>query len=169
MTTSSTEPALKLSFLSHGTLQSKNLEASRKFYAEFLGFDVVRTSNISLMIRLGGDHVYAVVENKSADTEMPFLNHNGLDVRTESEVDQCHAICMDQAEKWGLKKVSKPRVQHGTYSFYFWDLDGNSWEILSNPEGGYSWLFAEGDQEGRGHMSKDFERPEETRATQAGD
>jgi len=157
------EPALKLKLLSHGTLESRDLEASRKFYEEFLGFEVVRTSNISLMIRLGSNHVYAVVQNKNSDAKMSFLNHNGIDVATEAEVDNCHRICEEQTEKWGLTKLSKPRVQHGTYSFYFWDLDGNAWEILCNPEGGYVWLFAEGEQEGRGHWAKDFERPEETR------
>ena len=155
-------PALALKFLSHGTLQSKDLEQSREFYEEFLGFEVVRTSDISLMIRLGGHHVYAVVEHKGADSELSFFNHNGIDVLTEAEVDESHRTCKEQEEKWGLKKISKPRVQHGTYSFYFWDRDGNAWEILCNPEGGYSWLFGEGDQEGKGHWSKDFERPEET-------
>ncbi len=155
-------PALNLKLLSHGTLESRDLEASRKFYEEFLGFDVVRTSNISMMIRLGSQHVYAVVENKRGGDKMPFLNHNGIDVPTEAEVDEAHRICEEQAEKWGLTKLSKPRVQHGTYSFYFWDLDGNAWEILCNPEGGYSWLFDEGEQEGRGHWAKDFQRPEET-------
>jgi catechol 2,3-dioxygenase-like lactoylglutathione lyase family enzyme len=159
------EPALKLKLLSHGTLESRDLEASRKFYEEFLGLEVVRTSNISLMIRLGGNHVYAVVENKKSDAKMSFLNHNGIDVATEAEVDHCHQICVEQADKWGLTKVSRPRVQHGTYSFYFWDLDGNAWEILCNPEGGYVWLFAEGEQTGRGHWAKDFERPEETRGS----
>ena len=48
------KPALKLNFLSHGTLESKDLEISRKFYEEFLGCDVVRTSPISLLIRLDG-------------------------------------------------------------------------------------------------------------------
>ena len=82
--------ALNLNFLSHGTLESRDLEASRKFYEEFLGLEVVRTSNISLMIRLGGNHVYAVVENKRVENKMSFLNHNGLDVLTEAEVDECH-------------------------------------------------------------------------------
>ena len=48
----SKDPALKLNFLSHGTLESKNLDAARKFYTEFLGLEVVRTSPISLLIRL---------------------------------------------------------------------------------------------------------------------
>ncbi len=152
-------PALNLNFLSHGTLIAKDLEATRKFYTEFFGLEVVRTSEISLMIRLGGNHVYAVVEQKKHDTEMNFLFHNGLDVTTDEEVDAAHKIAVEQAEKWGLKRISKPKQQHGTYSFYFWDVDGNCWEILSNPKGGYTRIFEQGNQKGRGHMAKNYERP----------
>ena len=140
-----TEPALKLNFLSHGTLASRDLEASRKFYQEFLGCEVIGSSDTTLMVRLGGNHIYAVVENRKSEDKMPFLNHNGLDVSTEVEVDECHRICKEQADKWGLAKISKPQVQHGTYSFYFWDRDGNAWEILCNPKGGYTWLFEKGE------------------------
>ena len=152
------EPALKLEFLSHGTLICKDLNATRKFYEEFFGLEVVQTSGISLLIRLGGVHTYAVVETKDTDP-MPFLYHNGFDVASDADVDHCHEIACEQADKWGLNKITRPRVQHGTYSFYFWDADGNCWEILTNPPGGYTWLFEKGDQEGRGHLGKDFERP----------
>lgn len=152
------EPALKLKFLSHGTLESRDLEFSRKFYEEFLGLEVHRTSPISLMVRLGGQHVYAVVYSKRP-SEMNLLNHNGLDVETQAEVDEAHRICVEQADKWKLTKVSKPVLQHGTYSFYFWDADGNAWEILTNPKGGYSWIWDMGDLEGKGHMDKKFKRP----------
>ena len=155
-----TKPALNLTFLSHGTLESRDLEQSYKFYTEFLGCEVRRTSDISLMIRLGGQHTYAVVQNTKSDAQMPFLNHNGLDVASDAEVDTAHSTCVEQADKWGLTKISKPQVQHGTYSFYFWDGDGNSWEILSNPTGGYSWLFDREDMKGRGHLSKDYDRPQ---------
>jgi catechol-2,3-dioxygenase len=152
------EPVLKLEFLSHGTLESRDIEASRQFYEEFLGLDVVQTSAISLLIRLGGDHVIAVVKSKRAG-EMNLLNHNGLDVRTKEEVDEAHRIVTEQAEKWRLRKITKPVLQHGTYSFYFWDGDGNCWEILSNPEGGYRWLFGIGNQQGKGHLDRNFRRP----------
>ena len=56
-------------------------------------------------------------------------------------------------------KISKPHLQHGTYSFYFWDGDDNCWEILTSPEGGYSWLFERGDQPGKGHLDRNFKRP----------
>ena len=70
----SKDPALKLNFLSHGTLESKNLDKTREFYTEFLGLEVVRTSPISILIRLGGDNTIAVVEQKNrADEEMPSI------------------------------------------------------------------------------------------------
>ena len=151
-------PALKLNFLSHGTLESRDLAFSRRFYEEFLGLEVVKTSPISLLIRLGGPNTIAVVYSKQAH-EMNLLNHNGLDVRTQDEVDVAHRTVVEQAEKWRLKKIGKPRLQHGTYSFFFWDGDNNCWEILSNPEGGYSWLFEQGDQQGKGHLDRNFKRP----------
>jgi len=152
-------PALKLNFLSHGTLDSVDLAFSRKFYEEFLGLQVVQTSPISLMIRLGGDHVIAVVYSKKGLGAMNLLNHNGLDVETKEEVDEAYRIATEQAATWKLSKISKPVLQHGTYSFYFWDIDNNCWEILTNPDGGYSWLFDKGDQTGRGHLDKNFARP----------
>jgi catechol-2,3-dioxygenase len=154
-----TQPRLKLKFLSHGTLESKNLGLSRKFYEEFLGLEVVRTSNVSLQIRLGGLSTIAVVKSPSAKAPMPILNHNGLDVATQQEVEEAYRIVLEEKDKWGLHKISKPALQHGSFSFYFWDGDENCWEILTNPEGGYSWLFAKGDLEGRGYQDPKFERP----------
>ena len=154
----SADPVLKLNFLSHGTLESRDLEKAREFYTEFLGLEVVRTSPISLLIRLGGPNTIAVVQQANKG-EMQLLNHNGIDVETEAEVDAAHEKVVEYADRYGLTKISKPKVQHGTYSFYFWDMDQNAWEILTNPKGGYSWLFGLGDQEGKGHMDRDFERP----------
>ena len=38
----------------------------------------------------------------------------------------------------------------------------NDWERLSNPSGGYTWIFEKGDLEGKGRMDKKFrlDRPE---------
>lgn len=154
------KPALDLKFISHGTLASRDLEFSRRFYEEFLGFETVKTSKISLWVRLGGDHVYVVVKHPPGEeTVMPFLNHNGIDVETDEEVDEAYKVVMRDAEKWGLHDISEPLVQHGSYSFYFRDKDENYWEILSNPKGGYGWMFERGDQAGRGHLAKDYDRP----------
>src|SRR5260370_703936 len=82
-------PALKLNFLSHGTLESRDLAFSRRFYEEFLGLQIVQTSPISLLVRRGGANTIAVVYSKNVG-EMNLLNHNGLDVCTKEEVDESH-------------------------------------------------------------------------------
>ena len=158
-------PAIKSRFISHGTLGSHDIEASRRFYEEFLGIECVRTSPISLMIRLGGVHVYAVVETKDKEP-MPRHYHNGVDVQTDAEVDEAWRICTEQADKWFLKDISRPSARHGTYSFLFWDLDDNCWDILSNPTDGYTWIFDKGDLAGKGHFAHGFrhQRPDAQKA-----
>ena len=142
--TKADDPVLKLKFLSHGTLESKDLERSRKFYVEFLGLECIQTSKVSLMIRLGNTNTIAVVYTPKPKGEMPMLNHNGLDVMTREEVDQCYEIIAREKDKCGIGKLTRPVDQHGTRSFYFTDPDLNWWEILCNPDGGYSWMFEKG-------------------------
>lgn len=148
-------PVIRTTFLSHGTLGSRDLDATRRFYEEFLGLEVVRTSPVSLMIRLGSQHVYAVVFTKKKE-RMPRIYHNGLDVETDAEVDEAWRRCNEESAKWGLHDITRPIARHGTYSFLFWDADDNAWEILSNPKGGYTWIFDQGDLAGKGHFDKDF-------------
>ena len=101
-------PALKLNFLSHGTLESRDLAFSRRFYEEFLGLDVVQTSPISLLIRLGGPNTIAVVYSKNVGG-MNLLNHNGLDVRTQEEVDEAHRIVCARPSS-GISRKSPNRT-----------------------------------------------------------
>jgi predicted lactoylglutathione lyase len=152
---------LDLTFISHGTLECSNIENTRAFYEDFFGFECVQTSKISIWCRLKeSKHIYVCVEVKDRDAKMAFTNHNGLDVAKDEDVDGCYEKVVDNAQKWGITDITKPRIQHGSYSFYFYDLDGNCWEILSNPAGGYSWMFERGNQEGMGHMKRSFNRPD---------
>jgi catechol 2,3-dioxygenase-like lactoylglutathione lyase family enzyme len=137
------EPALKVRFLSHGTLEARDIDKSRRFYEDFLGLDVVRTSHKSLMIRLGGEHTIAVIRTINT-AQRTVYTHNGLDVGTREEVDAAYRVVLEQRAQWGIAEVMAPADLHGAYSFYFKDLDGNWWEILTNPEGGYSWMFKKG-------------------------
>ena len=159
-TTQAVKPILNLKFISHGTLESADFDRTRRFYSDFMGFDVVRSSNQSMMIRLGGQHVYVVVPKEEGRKPMSVRNHNGVDVATDAEVDTAYQAVLANAAEWSITKVSKPMLQHGTYSFYFWDLDENSWEIQSNPKGGYSWMYERGDQTGKGSQERGYTRPE---------
>ena len=99
------DPALKLNFYSHATLDCRDIAFTRSFFEEFLGFEVVQMAKIAFWARLGGNQVIVVVQNPNKDAgEMPFLNHNGLDVATEGEVDEAHAIVERGAEKMEAEK-----------------------------------------------------------------
>ncbi len=131
---------LKPKFLSHGTVECHDLGEARRFYEEFLGLEVTQTSGRSLMLRLNSTTTIACVETQG-ETAAGIFSHFGLDFDTEAEVDAAYEVAVAQQENYGIKKVTKPVHQHGTYAMYIIDRDDNWWEILTNPEGGYSYVF----------------------------
>ena len=137
---------LKPRLLSHGTVECHDLKAARRFYTELLGMEVVQTSAISLMLRLNSTTTIACVETKG-ETSAGLYSHFGFDFETPEEVDAAHEIVLAQKDKCGVRKVTRPVAQHGTYAFYLVDADGNWWEFLTNPEGGYSYVFEMGDND----------------------
>jgi catechol 2,3-dioxygenase-like lactoylglutathione lyase family enzyme len=134
-------PLIDITFISHGTLDSIDLQKSRRFYEEVFGFEVIQTSKVSLLIRKGGHHTYAVVETGNTDHKMGLMNHNGVDVGTPEEVDRAHETLTRLAAEYGIRQIHPIRRQHGAYSFYLLDLDGNWWEILAARPGGYSFAY----------------------------
>ena len=131
---------LKPRFLSHGTVECHDIGAARRFYTEFLGLEVKQTSARSLMLRLNSTTTIACVET-NGETSAGIFSHFGLDFETRDDVDAAYGTACAQKETYGIKKVTRPVDQHGTYSFYVIDADDNWWEILTNPPGGYSYVF----------------------------
>ncbi len=131
---------LKPNLLSHGTVETSDLQAARRFYADFLGMEVFQTSSRSIMMRLNSTTTIACVETKG-ETAAGIYSHFGLDFGAREEVDAAHEIAVAQKDNYGIRKITRPVDQHGTYSFYIIDFDGNWWEILTNPADGYSYVF----------------------------
>ena len=157
------EPLLKTARLGHGTLECADLGKTRRFYQEVLGLEVIQTSPLSLMIRKGTNHTYAVVETGKADKEMHMLNHNGLDVGSPEEVDAAYELLQQVKDEYGMRKIQKPRQAHGDYAFFFCDLDGNWWEIVAVRLGGYAVDFGEDDRDLTGRHELDSLRGSVTR------
>jgi catechol 2,3-dioxygenase-like lactoylglutathione lyase family enzyme len=134
-------PLLDIQMISHGTLASLNLEKSRRFYEEVLGFEVMQVSPVSLAVRCRGSmHVYAVVETGQPST-MDIIDHNGIDVHGREAVLEAHKILTAVKDEYGLRRIMRPVDQHGNFSFYFSDCDGNWWELMDAVPGGYSPIF----------------------------
>ncbi len=138
---------VKSQMLSHGTLECHDLAVSRRFYEEFLGLETVFHGNRTMLIRKGGYWGVVCVNRGDKVRPMGPLNHWGVDLASRDLVDEAHENALKYQEKYGIQTVNQARDQHGVYSFYLQDCDGNWWEIQSLPEPEmYDRLFERGDQ-----------------------
>jgi hypothetical protein len=72
-------------------------------------------------------------------------NHWGIDLDSKEDVDRAHELALQYQEEYGIQKVHQCTGMHGTYGFYFQDLDGNWWEFQYQPDGRYDEQFERGD------------------------
>lgn len=119
---------VKPGVLTHGTLEIKDVQKSMPFYRDFLNMEVIQHIPFGCRITLGGEWYIICLETKERH-EMPLFNHFGIDVESREEVDRWYERAIAEKDIYGLKKISKPKAQHGSYQFYLNDCDDNWWEI----------------------------------------
>lgn len=142
-------PLNRPKIFSHGTLECKSLAASRPFYEEFLGLECVRHAKKAMMIRKGGYFGLVCLEKGARVRPVGVGNHWGMDLATKEEVDRARELALEHKEKYGIQKVMRITEMHGTYGFYFQDLDGNWWEFQ---------YVGEGQENGTGRYDKHYAR-----------
>lgn len=120
------------------TLGVKDLETSRKFYSETLGWEPAQASSKDIVFFQAGGVVLALFPRVAlAEDAMTSAKGGGFsgvtlayNARSESDVDQ---IIADLKSK-GVKIVKEPqKVSWGGYSSYFADPDAYLWEVAYNP------------------------------------
>jgi len=126
---SAKQPLLKPLALANGTIPSRDLKASRRFYEEVLGLEVTDHDPDGLIIRLGGDHTYLVEQAGDDVPGMVLLNHNGLFLDAGEGVDDAYAKLTAAARDYDIRQLTKPMYQHGSYAFFMLDADLNWWEF----------------------------------------
>src|SRR5262245_6134256 len=120
------------------TLGVRDLETSRKFYMETLGWKASPSSNDDVtFIQVGGVVLSLFPRENLAEDAMVSPEGSGFsgitlayNARSESEVDEIMANLKSKKVKI-LKEPQK--VFWGGYSSYFADPDGNCWEVAYNP------------------------------------
>lgn len=131
--------------LSHGTLTCRDLDASRRFYEQFLGLECVRHQRQAMVVTHGREWVIVCLQIGDKVEPRPVLHHFGIDVASAAEVDRAHAVASARREEFGLLRIQPVAHQHGTYAFYLQDRDHNWWEIQYVGDHDYASLFARGD------------------------
>ena len=140
---SAANPVLKPLILSRGTILTADLDRAQAFYETFLGLECKRMEGGRMMVRdtdparirhrNGGPYWVMDVQQAEGGVTTNLFKHWGIDVASSAEVDRVHAYAAANKESLGLRTVRKPRMQHGTYSFYLQDFDFNWWEICHRP------------------------------------
>ena len=119
------------------TLGVSNLDTSRKFYAETLGWKISRPQEGVAFFQAGGVVLALFPREELAKDALISSEGNGFarfslayNAQSEAEVDE---IISDLRAK-GVKILKEPqKVFWGGYSSYFADPDGFCWEIAFNP------------------------------------
>ena len=129
-----------------GTMVSRDIARARKFYEEFFGLDCVCHAPGKMLLRDSvsrrlmeqgklGAFVIEVREVDEIEHPQCLLNHWGFLVDSNEEVDRIRAIALERQEELGLKTVHPTTKIHGSYQFYFCDVDENWWEVECKPAG----------------------------------
>ena len=119
------------------TLGVRDLETSRKFYAETLGWKISRPQEGVVFFQAGGVVLALFPREELAKDAQISLEGSGFagfslayNAQSEAEVDE---IINDLKSK-GVKILKEPqKVFWGGYSSYFADPDGYPWEVAYNP------------------------------------
>ena len=119
------------------TLGVNDLEVSKQFYAETLGWKPVRPQEGVVFFQAGGVVLSLFPREELAkDAQIPSEGNGfagfslAYNAQSEAEVDEI--IASLQAK--GVKILKEPqKVFWGGYSSYFADPDGYCWEVAYNP------------------------------------
>ena len=125
--------------ISFVTLAVRDLDATRAFYLDGLGWEAaLDVPDEVLMVKVGDKVVLSLWDATAFEAEVGAiargegvapvtLAHN---VATEQEVDEVLAL----ARSAGADPVTEPvRREWGGYTGYFGDPDGFRWEVATNP------------------------------------
>ena len=120
------------------TLGVRDLEISRKFYTEILGWKPSAASNEDVVFIQAGGVVFALFpREKLAEDALISPEGSGFsgvtlayNARSEAEVDEI----IGKLKAKGVKITKEPqKVFWGGYNSYFADPDGYPWEVAYNP------------------------------------
>ncbi len=137
--------------LSHGTITCRDLDASRRFYEEFLGLDVVQHTARGVMLRKGGYCAIVCLEVGDHVKPVDRQHHWGIDLDSREAVDRALELAHQYKDEYDIRQISRITTHHGGYSFYFRDRDDNYWEFQYvgsgqlDGEGKYDRYYTRGD------------------------
>ncbi len=117
--------------LSHGTVEVRDLDATRRFYEEFLGLTVIRPLPMAIYASAGGMWQLVCVRSGMKLKPHGAENRFCLHVADEAAVRAAHAAARAERDTYGINAVGDLAADDGALGFMLQDLDLVWWEICA--------------------------------------
>ena len=118
--------------LTHGTVQFHDIEATRRFYENVLGLEVVQLWRSSIYVKHPESPWYIVNLPFRAEPILPTQAQRFvLALESASEVEEAHHWFCNSAQTLGLSTLEPIQSSNGVARFIFADLNRNWWEVTS--------------------------------------
>lgn len=115
----------------HGTLVSRDMEVSKKFYTEVLNLEVHRFSGHVIYVKHPDTKTYIVCALRENPKVFSPNFRNTLTVESKAAVLDAYREFTDSGAALGITELSPLNQTVASASFYFRDPGTNCWEIAS--------------------------------------
>ena len=118
---------------SHGTAEVRDLDATQRFFEDFLGLTVIRPLPMALYASAGG--YWQLVCVRSGMKLKPQDEHNRfcLHVADEAAVRSARDAALRDKELYEIAEIGPLKVEQGALAFILQDRDNIWWEIAARP------------------------------------
>jgi catechol 2,3-dioxygenase-like lactoylglutathione lyase family enzyme len=117
--------------MTHGTLDCDNLEASRRFYREVLGLEIVGGGKTSTYISHPSAPWYIVVLPAAKRQHLRPVNRFTLTLASPQAVEDAYREFSNSGKRLGITELWDIEHQGQQVSFTFSDMDRNWWEATA--------------------------------------
>ena len=118
--------------LTHGHYECRSFKHTIPILEEVLAFEKIGEMNGNLIMKHPNtDWLLVVHEGGPNAPDKPRLNHYGVRVATNKEVDNAREYLLSKQSEFGLIEVDKLQNRHLAHSVHFIEPGGNTWEIES--------------------------------------
>jgi hypothetical protein len=139
-------PLIDTGFFSHGTVETTDMAATRRFLVDFLGLDIIRPLKEAQYMWKGGRWIIVCVNIQDGEPKQQGPeNHFKLTVGSDAEVDQAHGAALKHKDEYRIKQVLSMERSGSHRSFKLLDMNNTWWEISTVSQRDYDALFERGD------------------------
>jgi catechol 2,3-dioxygenase-like lactoylglutathione lyase family enzyme len=118
--------------LTHGHYECRSLKDTLPILQDLLAFEIVeRAAETAVVKHPNTGWLLVVHEGGPNAPDKPRLNHYGVRVATNQEVDNAREYLLSKQSEYKLVEVDKLQNRHLAHSVHFVEPGGNTWEIES--------------------------------------